>query len=117
MTKPERNPNAEARNVIIGSETVWPSDFWLRTSFVIRHSDFSFVRLAAMDPLIGPAERAQPGFDALHQPEGEPALLPAGAPTDRAICANSGQRRVNPGFYPGRHFIPVCLWCYYAPSL
>jgi hypothetical protein len=61
-------------------------------------ADFSPVRFVAMDPLVGATERAQPGFDALHQPEGESALPLAGASANQAIGANFGQRHVNPGF-------------------
>jgi hypothetical protein len=44
-----------------------------------------------MYPLVRPAERAQPDFNAFYQPEGESALPPAGATADQAMGANPGQ--------------------------
>ncbi len=49
------------------------------------------VRRASMDPFISAAKRAQPGFNALHQPECESALSLSGTPADRTIRADSGQ--------------------------
>jgi len=69
------------------------------------------MRLAAMDPLISPAERTRAPLDFGHKPKSRPTLAAAGLLADRAMQANLGQRRVEPGFYPGRHFIPVRLWC------
>jgi len=44
-----------------------------------------------MDPFVCAAEGAQPGFNALHQPERQTALLAAGTPADQAVCADPGQ--------------------------
>jgi len=49
------------------------------------------MRFAAMDPFIRAAERAQFGFDMLHQPESESALPLPGVPADRAVRADPGQ--------------------------
>jgi hypothetical protein len=79
------------------------------SAFGIRHLDFSHVRLAAVDPLISPAEWARAPLDFGHKPKCRPPLLAAGAPADRAMQTNLGQHHVNPGFRPDRHFIPVRL--------
>jgi hypothetical protein len=70
---------------------------------------YRFMRLAAIHPFVSPAKRARSVFDPGYKPKSYPQLPAAGAPTDRAMQANLGQYRVNPGFYPGRHFIPVRL--------
>lgn len=57
----------------------------------------------AMDPFVGAAERAQPRFDLLHQPKREAALLPPGAPADRAVLANPGQHQINPRWFRLAH--------------
>jgi hypothetical protein len=68
-----------------------------------------FVCLAGVDPLISPAERTCAPLDFGHKPKSRSALSAAGLLADWAMQANPGQRHVIPGFYPGRHFIPVCL--------
>jgi hypothetical protein len=60
-----------------------------------------------MDPLISPAERAHAPLDFGHKPKGRPLLPAAGLPANRAMQANIGQHRVNPGFYTDRHFVPI----------
>jgi hypothetical protein len=49
------------------------------------------MRFAPIDPFVGAAKRAHPGFDLFHQPERGAALPPPGAPTDRAFPAEFGQ--------------------------
>jgi hypothetical protein len=49
------------------------------------------VRGPATDPLISPAKRAHPGFNALHQLKGESALPFSGTATDRTVGAEPGQ--------------------------
>ena len=52
------------------------------------------MRLASIDPLISPTERAYFRFDFFYQPERGAALLLSGAPADQAVHAEFGQRFV-----------------------
>ena len=55
------------------------------------------MRRVSVHTRISPAERAEPGFDAFNQPEGETTLTPAGLPADGAVRANAGQSLVKRG--------------------
>lgn len=47
-----------------------------------------------MNPFIGAAKGAKPGFHPGHQPEGGTALLAPGAATNRTVLAHPGQSQV-----------------------
>jgi len=53
--------------------------------------------LHAMDPLIGPAERAERRLDILHEGKRDPCLASAGLTADRAQFADSGQCAIQRG--------------------
>jgi hypothetical protein len=68
-----------------------------------------FMRFASIDPFVGAAKRAQPGFDLFHQPERGAALLFSCAPADQAVHANLGQ-----GFVELRWFLDAHVTAIYS---
>jgi hypothetical protein len=48
------------------------------------------MRFVSIDPFIGAAKRAHPGFDFFHQPERRATLPLSRAPADQAVHAKSG---------------------------
>ena len=65
------------------------------------------MRLVSIDPLVGAAERAHSGFDLFHQPERGAALLFSGAPADRAVHTEFGQRFVERGWFLDAHVTAI----------
>ena len=49
------------------------------------------MRLSAINPLIGAAERTQLGFDLLYQPEGWTALPSPGVATNQAVRTDASE--------------------------
>jgi hypothetical protein len=72
------------------------------------------MRFASIDPFVGAAKRAHPGFDFFHQPECSAVLLLPGAPADQAFHAEFGQ-----GFVEWRWFLDAhvtAIYHFYAAS-
>jgi hypothetical protein len=64
------------------------------------------MRLASIDPFVGPAKRTYLRFDLFHQPERGAALSPSGVPADQAVYAEPGQGYIEWGWFLDAHVIP-----------